>query len=100
MKWETVGEREKRMGRVGGGGGQYTSNLGPEWMGIAPHAKEGFQVSKRGSGTKGGTFQAKVDYQEDYQGDCAICLRYGANLVHIVKLCVCCTNKDLCLGYK
>ncbi len=28
-----------------GGGGQYTSNLGPEWMGIAPHAKEGFQVS-------------------------------------------------------
>jgi hypothetical protein len=33
------------------GGGQYTSNLGPEWTGIAPHAKEGFQVSKRGSGT-------------------------------------------------
>jgi hypothetical protein len=39
------------MGREGGGGGQYTSNLGPEWTGIAPHAKEGFQVSKRGSGT-------------------------------------------------
>jgi hypothetical protein len=32
-------------------GGQNTSNLGPEWTGIAPHAKEEFQVSKRGSGT-------------------------------------------------
>jgi hypothetical protein len=36
----------KREGR-----GQYTSNLGPGWTGIAPHAKEGFQVSKRESGT-------------------------------------------------
>jgi hypothetical protein len=33
------------------GGGQYTSNLGPEWTGNAPRAKEGLQVSKRGSGT-------------------------------------------------
>jgi hypothetical protein len=48
LKRGTVGEREKRMG--GEGRGQYTSNLGPEWMGIAPHTKEGFQVSKRGSG--------------------------------------------------
>ncbi len=51
MNWGTVGERKKRMGKEGGGGGQYTSNLGPEWTGITPHAKEGFQVSKRGSGT-------------------------------------------------
>jgi hypothetical protein len=35
------------MGKERGGGGQFTSNLGPEWTGIAPHAKEGFQVSKR-----------------------------------------------------
>jgi hypothetical protein len=28
LKWGTVGEREKGMGRKGGG--QYTSNLGPE----------------------------------------------------------------------
>ncbi len=27
-------------------------------------------------------------------------LRYNANLVHIVQLCVCCANKELCLGYK
>ncbi len=43
MKWGTVEERVR--------GGEYTSNLGPGWMGIAPHAKEGFQVSKRESGT-------------------------------------------------
>jgi hypothetical protein len=37
------GEKER-------GAGRYASNLGPGWTGIAPHAKEGFQVSKRGSG--------------------------------------------------
>jgi hypothetical protein len=41
------------MGREGGGGGQFTSNLGPGWTRIAPHRKEGFQVSKRDSGTRG-----------------------------------------------
>jgi hypothetical protein len=34
-----------------GGGGQFTSNLGPRWMG-SYHAKEGFQVSKREVGLK------------------------------------------------
>jgi hypothetical protein len=38
--------REKGMGRERGGGGQFTINLGPEWTGIAPHTKEGFQVSE------------------------------------------------------
>jgi hypothetical protein len=51
----------------GGGGGQYTSNLGPGWTGIAPHAKEGFQVSKRGSGTGEGFSRQRGNYQ----GDCA-----------------------------
>ncbi len=50
MEWGTVGERERRMGRERGGG-QFTSNLGPEWTAVAPHAKDGFQVSKRDSGT-------------------------------------------------
>ncbi len=36
-----------------GRGGQFTSNLGPGWTRIAPHRKEGFQVSKRDSGTRG-----------------------------------------------
>jgi hypothetical protein len=41
------------------GGGQYASNLGPEWMGIAPQTKEGFQVSKRGSGRGEGISKQK-----------------------------------------
>ncbi len=44
--------RENGMGREWRGGGQFTSNLGPGWTRIAPHRKEGFQVSKRVSGTK------------------------------------------------
>ncbi len=43
--------KENGEGRGREGGGQYTSNLGPEWTGIAPHPKEGFQASKRDSGT-------------------------------------------------
>jgi hypothetical protein len=43
------------MGRERGGGGQFTSNLGPEWTGVVLHAKEGFQVSKRDSGTEEGS---------------------------------------------
>jgi hypothetical protein len=90
LKRGTVGEREKGKGRKRGGG-QYTSNLGPEWMGIAPHIKEGFQVSKRGFRSRGGIFQAKGDYQGDCQGDCAMYLRYNANLVHIVPIvCMSC----------
>jgi hypothetical protein len=41
------------MGREWGRGGQFTSNMGPGGTGIAPHRKEGFQVSKRGSGARG-----------------------------------------------
>jgi hypothetical protein len=37
------------------GGGQFTSNLGPEWTGIAPHAKEKLQVSKGDSRTGEGS---------------------------------------------
>ncbi len=49
MDWGTVrgGKREW------GGGGQFTSSLGPGWTRIAPHRKEGFQVSERDSGTRG-----------------------------------------------
>jgi hypothetical protein len=41
------------MGREWGGGGQFTSDLGPGWTRIALHRKEGFQVSKRDSSTRG-----------------------------------------------
>ncbi len=43
MKWGTVGEGEKGMGRKGEGG-QYTANLGSEWTGIAPRRKGGCGV--------------------------------------------------------
>jgi hypothetical protein len=49
VNWETVGGGKREWG----GGGQFTSNLGPGWTRIAPHKKEGFQVSKRDSGTRG-----------------------------------------------
>jgi hypothetical protein len=49
LNWGTVGGGKREWG----GGGQFTSNLGPEWTGIAPHRKEGFEVSKRDSGTRG-----------------------------------------------
>jgi hypothetical protein len=41
------------MGREWGGGGQFTSNLGPGWTRIAPCKEEGFQVSKRDLGERG-----------------------------------------------
>ncbi len=66
MKWGTVGERKRGMGRKRGGReGQYTSNLGPGWTEITPHAKEGFQVSKRGSGTGEGFYRQKGITQRD-----------------------------------
>ncbi len=62
------------MGK-GGGEGRYTSKVGPEWTGIAPHAKEGFQVSKRDLGTEKGSSRQRgiikgivKGYQRDCQG--------------------------------
>jgi hypothetical protein len=68
---------EREWGGKGGGGGQFTSNLGPEWTGVAPHAKEGFQVSKRDSGTGEEFSGQRGNHQggssRGYQGDCATC---------------------------
>ncbi len=49
MDWGTVGGGKREWG----GGGLFTSNLGPGWTRIAPHRKEGFQVSERDPGTRG-----------------------------------------------
>ncbi len=46
-----MGGRENGMVREWGG--EFTSNLGPGWTRIAPHRKEGFQVRKRDSDTRG-----------------------------------------------
>ncbi len=43
LNWGNRWAQAKGMGR----GSQFTSNLGPGWTRIAPHRKEGFQVSKR-----------------------------------------------------
>jgi hypothetical protein len=52
LKWGTVGEREKGMGRKWGGG-EVRTQATRDHSGRESHhdAKEGFQVSKRGSGT-------------------------------------------------
>jgi hypothetical protein len=55
-----------------GRGGQFTSNLGPGWTRIAPHRKEGYQVSKRDSGTKGVIKGRELARGVDR--GCAICL--------------------------
>jgi hypothetical protein len=93
LKWGTDGEWERRLGRERGGGGQITSNLGPDWTGVAPHAKEGFQVSKRDSGTVEGLPGKGGIIEGNYQGDSSrgLChvLSYIVNPVYIVLLCVC-----------
>jgi hypothetical protein len=87
-----------RWGRERGGGGQFTSNLGPEWTGVAPHAKEGFQVSMRDSGTGEG-LRAEGELSRGFveglsRGLCHV-LSYNVNPVYIVLLCVCCANKRI-----
>jgi hypothetical protein len=78
------------------GGGQYASNQGPEWTGIAPHAKEGFQVSKRGSGTGEG-----FSSQRGIIKGIVPCTSDVMPTLYIsCQLCVCRANKELCLGYK
>jgi hypothetical protein len=61
------------MGRARGGGGQFTSNLGLEWTGIAPHTKEGFQVSERDMGTVDGSPGKGGIIKGTRQESCAMC---------------------------
>jgi hypothetical protein len=67
----------KGMGR----GGQFTSNLGPRWTG-SYHAKEGFQVSKRGVGLK----QQGLGKGNKRQGDCAIIM--PSVYIHVYNNCL------------
>jgi hypothetical protein len=90
----------KGDGEEGGGGGQYTSNLGPEWTGIAPHAKEGFQVSKRGSGTGEGLSRQRGIIKGIVKGIVPCASNIMPTLYILCQLCVCRANKELCLGYK
>ncbi len=67
------------MGREWGGGGQFTSNLGPGWTRIAPRKEAGFQVSKRDSG--------KGELSRDQQGELAREIHKG--LCHDLVLSTC-----------
>ncbi len=78
--------------------GQFTSNMGPEGTGVAPHAKEGFQVNKRDSGTGEGS-SGKGELSRGFvkglsKGLCHV-LSYNVNPVYIVLLCVCRANKRI-----
>jgi hypothetical protein len=53
------------MGGKEKGGGQFTSNLGPEWTVIAPHAKEGFQVIRE-TREKGRVLQAEGELSRGF----------------------------------
>jgi hypothetical protein len=80
LNWGAVGGGKREWGGNGEGGGQFTSNLGPGWTKIASHRKEGFQVSKRNSGTRG-------VIKGSYQGELPRGVTKG--LRHVLKLSTC-----------
>jgi hypothetical protein len=86
------GKREwEGKGRERGGGCQFTSNLGPEWTGVAPHAKEGFQVSKGDSGTGEGSPDKGGIIKGNYQGDLSkgLCHVLSYIILYIYRAIVC-----------
>ncbi len=98
MEWGTIGGGKWEWGGKEEGGGQFTSNLGPEWTGVAPQAKEGFQVSKKDSGTGEGS-SGRRELSRGFikglsRGLCHV-LSYNVNPVYIVLLCVCHANKRI-----
>jgi hypothetical protein len=81
------------MGMERRGGGQFTSNLGPGWTRIAPHRKEGFQVSERDQGTREGC-QPKGKLTRGIikgirRGVCAMCSNIVNLSICIMLLCEC-----------
>ncbi len=83
MDWGTVGGGKREWG----GGGQFTSNLGPGWTRITPHRKEGFQVSERDSGTRG---VSRGVIKESYHGVLSRGVIKGLrHVLNIVNLYIC-----------
>ncbi len=93
MEWGTVGGGEREWG----GGGQFTCNLGPGWTRIAPHRKEGFQVSERDSGTREGR-QPKSLTRRMIKGNrqevCAMC-SILSTCIYVSCYCVNVANKRI-----
>jgi hypothetical protein len=73
-------------------------------MGIAPHAKEGFQVSKRDPGTGEGFSRQRGIIKGNRQGVIKGIVPCASDIMSTMyvscQLCVCRGNKELCLGYK
>ncbi len=96
MKWGTVGEREKRMGREGGGGRSVYKQPGTRVDRGRTTRKGGIPSKYEGLGNREGILQAEWDYQGDrqgdYQGDCAMCSNIMSTLY---ILCVCRANKRI-----
>jgi hypothetical protein len=104
LSWGNHWGAGRRMGREGVGGRSVCKQPGPEWTGIAPHAKEGFQVSKRDSGTgEGSSWQRGITKGIAKWLSRGLChvpptycqpCTYRANCVYVMLI------KELCLGYK
>ncbi len=93
------------MGKENGeGGGQFTSKKGPEWKGVAPHAKEGFQVSKRDSGRGERFSRQRGNYHGGIVKGLSRGLRYVPNTMSTLYISCYCVYvvliQELCLGYK
>ncbi len=85
MDWGTIGGGKGNGEGMGRGRSVY-KQLGPGWTRIAPHRKEGFQVSEGGLGNKG-------SYQGELSKGVIKGLRHMCNIVnlyiYIVLLCEC-----------
>jgi hypothetical protein len=94
LKWGTIGERETERG---GKGGEVSTQATRDQSGQGLHrdAKEGFQVSKRGSGTGEG-----FSRQRGIIKGIVPCTSNIMPTLYMYQLCVCRANKELCLGYK
>ncbi len=87
MNWGTV----RGWKREWGGVGQFTGNLGPGWTRIAPHRKEGFQVSKRDLGARG---VIKGNCQRELPRGCAMCL-VSLTCIYVSGCCMNVANKRI-----
>ncbi len=83
-------------------GGEVSTQATRDQSGQESHhnAKEGFQVSKRGSGTGEGFSRQRGIIKGIFKGIVPCTSDIMTTLYISCQLCVCRANKELCLGYK
>jgi hypothetical protein len=96
LKWGTVGEREKGMGRKVGGKVSTQATRNQSGRELHHDAKEGSQVS-RGVQEQGRDFSRQRGI---IKGIVPCTSDIMPTLYISCQLCVCRANKELCLGYK